>query len=102
MNHICHLPGRGRVASLVVMLGAWSVCATAWTDDRLVLEPTDNTGRGKHIVLVAGDEEYRSEETMPMLAKILSQRHGFKCTVLFSFGPDGAKYIDPYNQQGIL
>jgi type 1 glutamine amidotransferase len=38
---------------------------------------------------------------MPMLAKILSRRHGFKCTVLFSFGPDGAKYIDPNNQQGL-
>ena len=57
------------------MCWAWSVSATAWTDDRLVLEPTENTGHGKHIVLVAGDEEYRSEETMPMLAKILSQRH---------------------------
>ena len=27
--------------------------------------------------------------TLPMLAKILSQRHGFKCTVLFSVDKDG-------------
>jgi len=46
-------------------------------------------GAGKHVVLLAGDEEYRSEEALPMLAKILSQRHGFKCTVLFSTDPDG-------------
>jgi hypothetical protein len=46
-------------------------------------------GRGKHVVLLAGDEEYRSEEALPMLAKILSQRHGFKTTVLFSVDPDG-------------
>ena len=46
-------------------------------------------GAGKHVVLLAGDEEYRSEEALPMLAKILSLRHGFKCTVLFSTGPDG-------------
>ncbi len=49
----------------------------------------DGPGKGKHVVLLAGDEEYRSEECMPMLAKILSQRHGFKCTVLFSADPDG-------------
>lgn len=46
-------------------------------------------GQGKHVVLLAGDEEYRSEEALPMLAKILSERHGFKCTVLFSADPDG-------------
>jgi hypothetical protein len=46
-------------------------------------------GQGKHVVLLAGDEEYRSEEALPMLAKILSQRHGFKCTVLFSADEDG-------------
>jgi hypothetical protein len=44
-------------------------------------------GKGKHIVLLAGDEEYRSEEAMPMLAKILSARHGFKCTVVFPIDP---------------
>lgn len=41
-------------------------------------------GKGKHIVLVSGDEEYRSEEALPQLAKILSERHGFRCTVLFA------------------
>jgi type 1 glutamine amidotransferase len=56
-------------------------------------------GAGKKIVLLAGDEEYRSEEALPMLAKILSVRHGFQCTVLFSTGADGV--IDPNNQQSI-
>ena len=46
-------------------------------------------GQGKHVVFLSGDEEYRGEEGLPMLAKILSQRHGFKCTVLFSVDPDG-------------
>jgi hypothetical protein len=46
-------------------------------------------GQGKHVVFLSGDEEYRGEEAMPMLAKILSQRHGFKTTVLFSVDPDG-------------
>ena len=56
----------------------------------------EGPGRGKHIVLVAGDEEYRSEETMPMLAQILSEHHGFECTVVFSMSEDGT-YIDPNN-----
>ncbi len=51
-------------------------------------------GAGKHIVLVSGDEEYRSEEACPALAKILSQRHGFKCTVLFAVDPKTG-VIDP-------
>ncbi len=41
----------------------------------------------KHIVLISGDEEYRSEETLPALGKILAERHGFKCTVLFAIDP---------------
>jgi hypothetical protein len=49
----------------------------------------EGPGKGKHVVLLAGDEEYRSEEALPMLAKILSKHHGFKCTVLFSADPDG-------------
>jgi hypothetical protein len=62
--------------------------------------PSQTPANGKRIVLVAGDEEYRSEETCPMLAKILSQRHGFNCTVLFSQDPQGG-FIDPNNQTNI-
>jgi len=43
----------------------------------------------KHIVLVAADQEYRSEQSMPMLAAILAKRHGFDCTVLFSVNDKG-------------
>ena len=53
----------------------------------LQYEGTEGPGKGKHIVLVAGDDEYRSEESMPMLAKILSTRYGFKTTVLFPIEP---------------
>ena len=47
----------------------------------------DGPGAGKHIVLVSGDHEYRSEEAFPQLGKILSKHHGFKCTVLFAIDP---------------
>ncbi len=50
----------------------------------LVLEGKDGPGQGKHILFVTGDEEYRSEESMPQLAKILAVHHGFRCTVLFA------------------
>jgi len=56
-------------------------------------------GKGRHVVFLSGDEEYRSEEGLPMLAKILSQRHGFKSTVLFSLDPDGT--INPKNGKSI-
>ena len=55
----------------------------------IVYEPKPGPGMGKHIVFLTGDEEYRSEEGMPMMAKILSQKHGFKCTVLFPIDKDG-------------
>lgn len=41
-------------------------------------------GKGKHIVFVTGDEEYRSEQGLTQMARILSQRHGFRCTVLYA------------------
>ena len=47
----------------------------------------DGPGKGKHVVLVSGDEEYRSEEALPQLGKILARHHGFKCTVLFAVDP---------------
>ncbi|HWF20121.1 MAG TPA: hypothetical protein VG754_12700 [Verrucomicrobiae bacterium] len=66
----------------------------ARANDTLVFEGTRGPGFGKQIVLLAGDEEYRSEEGLPQLAKVLGGRHGFKCTVLFSINPaTGA--IDP-------
>ena len=68
--------------------------------DWLHLPAKAGTANGKKIVLVSGDEEYRTEESCPMLAKILSQRHGFDCTVLFAINPDGG-YIDNNYQKNI-
>ncbi len=50
----------------------------------VVFDGYDGPGKGKHVVFVTGDEEYRSEESMPQLAKILAMHHGFRCTVLFA------------------
>jgi type 1 glutamine amidotransferase len=74
--------------------------STFAADTFLSFPGKEGPGKGRHIVLIAGDEEYRSEESLPMLAKILSQEHGFNCTVLFSMDPTGS-YIDPNNQKSI-
>jgi len=62
--------------------------------------PAAGPGNGKHIVLVSGDEEYRSEEGLPQLGKILSQRHGFSCRVVFAVNPETGE-IDPDNRSNI-
>jgi type 1 glutamine amidotransferase len=80
-------------ASIVLVFAA-----LAWAGDEQPWLVFD--GKGKHIVLVAGDDEYRSEEALPQLAKILSKRHGFKCTVLFPIDPKTGE-IKPDYQENI-
>src|SRR5947209_17274586 len=77
------------------------VCPTAQASDPwVVYDGFDGPGKGKHIVLVSGDEEYRSEETLPQLGKILAKHYGFKCTVLFAIDKkDGA--INPNQNDNI-
>jgi len=90
-----------KTAKLLVAAAAAVACiqASVWAEP-LVFQGSGGPGKGKRIVLISGDEEYRSEEALPMLGKILSQRHGFTCTVLFSLDPrDG--FIDPNNQQNL-
>src|ERR1700683_4791425 len=73
------------------LLGPTAVLRAA--EPFLVFQPQGHV-KGKNIVLISGDEEYRSEESLPQLAKILSTYHGFRCTVLFAINPkDGT--IDP-------
>lgn len=63
-------------------------------------EGKSGPGVGFHIALLSGDEEYRSEETMPMLGQLLAKHYGFKCTVLFAVDPESGE-IDPDNQNNI-
>ena len=74
----------------------------AASDDLWVTYAGDplKTGHGKRIVLVSGDDEYRSEEALPMLGKILARRHGFDCAVLFSVDPE-TRTIHPEEKTNI-
>jgi D-alanyl-D-alanine carboxypeptidase/D-alanyl-D-alanine-endopeptidase (penicillin-binding protein 4) len=79
---------------MLVSLAGTARAADPW----VVYKGGDGPGKGKHVVLVSGDEEYRSEETLPQLAKILAKRHGFTCTVLFAIDPrDGTINPDVNN-----
>ena len=69
----------------------------------LVFEGTDGPGKGKHIVFMADDHEYRSEESLPGLARLLAKHQGFKCTVLFGIDKESGEIVagDASNMPGI-
>ena len=56
-------------------------------DTSLTYKGTAGAGLGKNVVLIANDHEYKSEEALPQLARILAKHHGFACTVLFGLDP---------------
>src|SRR6187455_341797 len=74
-----------RLAFLILLLGIWILPARG-ADPWLSLPGGDGPGKGKHIVFIAAEESYRSEESMPMMARLLA-RQGFQCTVLFAIDP---------------
>ena len=73
------------VATVVLLLLSTNVKSA----DRVVYQGEEGPGKGKHILFIASDHEYRGEETCPAIARIMAKRYGFKCTVLFGQTPDG-------------
>ena len=71
----------------ILLLAQWLLAAATFAQTPLVFEGTAGPGKGKHIVFLAGDHEYRSEESLPALARLLAKNLGFKCTVLFDIDP---------------
>jgi type 1 glutamine amidotransferase len=80
---------------LILLLAATSAFAADW----LTIPGAAGPGKGKRVVLISGDEEYRSEQMLPQLARILATRHGFDCTVLFAIDKDGS--INPDRNDNI-
>ena len=64
-----------------VALGAMLPASRAG-DPWLDIPGAGGPGKGTRVVLVSGDEEYRSEEALTQLAKILAARHGVDCRVV--------------------
>lgn len=83
-------------AALILALAVSSRADEPW----VVYQGAEGPGRGLRVVLVSGDEEYRSEEALPQLASILSRRHGFHCRVLFAIDPKTG-LVNPNEQRNI-
>src|SRR5258708_36217127 len=88
------------MTKLVTILLTCVVClavpgaASAENPNLVVYKGTRGPGAGKHIVFLAGDHEYRSEESLPALARILAKHYGFKCSVFFTTDPKTG-FIEP-------
>ena len=94
---------RRRAVHGLWILGVIVVCSAGHVhadDAWAAFEGGEGPGKGRHIVFVTGDEEYRSEESLPQLAKILSVHHGFRCTVLFAIDRNDGS-INPYQNDNI-
>jgi type 1 glutamine amidotransferase len=77
-----------------VSLSASQAPAAAANPHLVVYKGEKGPGAGKHIVFLAGDEEYRSEETLPAMARMLARHYGFTCSVFFTTNPETG-FIDP-------
>lgn len=81
------------------LLGLTILASARAEDPWLSLPGGKGPGQGRHIVFIAAEESYRSEESMPMMAHLLA-RQGFQCTVLFAIDPaDGS--INPQIKDNI-
>src|SRR5215207_1447561 len=63
-----------RLVSLLLVMAA--VCLGA--------QAPPATARGPHVVFVTGDDEYRSEISMPVIAAIREKRHGLRTSVAYA------------------
>lgn len=94
-------PCRLLFLSLTLFFQLCLTAPAAAPEQWVVYDGYDEPGYGRHIVLISGDEEYRSEEALPQLGKILAQRQGFKCTVLFAQDPANPGIINPNYRENI-
>jgi len=88
-----------RLTTWIVAIALVAVPRLAWTQAAanphlVTYEGTTGPGVGRHIVFIAGDHEYRSEETLPALARILARHYGFRCSVFITTNP-ATGFIEP-------
>src|SRR4249920_814911 len=76
------------------LVGLLAAAAAAQNPNLIVYQGDKGPGHGKHIVFLSGDHEYRSEESLPALARLLAKHYGFKCSVLFTTDPKTG-FIEP-------
>ncbi len=99
--HAGRIPVIVMTAALAAAVGAPPTAAAATLSHRarqdnphlVTYKGTEGPGTGKHIVLIAGDHEYRSEEILPAMGRILARHLGFECSVFFTLDDEG--FIEP-------
>ena len=72
----------------LIVIAMLTGCSFIGLANPVIYQGGENS-KGKKIVLLASDHEYRAEETIPALARILAKHHGFDCTVLFGLDSNG-------------
>lgn len=86
----------------VLALAVSATAAVADANAQWVEYGGEGPGKGKHVVLIAAyDNAYHPEEAMPQIGKILAQRHGFRCTVLFTVDPKDGNIANVPNIPGL-
>ena len=81
--------GLSSLLSRRLLILAFMLLSGALASANPVIYKAGNPSKGKKLVFVASDHEYRAEETLPALARILAVHHGFDCTVLFGLNGNG-------------
>lgn len=86
-----------RILILLTFVGCGTAPEQKQEEETKILTQLDFDGdeTKPYVVMITGDEEYRSEEALPQLAKILSTHHGFRTTVLFAQDPERPGIVDP-------
>ena len=91
---------------MIRFLGVFSFLALIFSSISVVkanpvIYKPEGTAKGKKIVFIASDHEYRSEETCPALARILAKHHGFETVVCFGVDENGEIQAGASNIQGL-
>ena len=90
-------PMKSRLIALLL-----TVISTSLFAGPLTYQPDADQANGKKLVFIASDHEYRSEETLPALARIMAKHHGFECVVVFGIDEkDGTIVAGKSNLPGI-
>ena len=84
--------------TLIIQLLGLAICSLASSSlaAPLTYQGSEGSAKGKHVVLIASDHEYKSEESLPMLGRMLAKHYGARCTVLFGVDPETG-FIRPGN-----
>jgi type 1 glutamine amidotransferase len=75
------------ILAALISLSVQGTATFAAHPNGVVWEGDKGPGQGKHIVFIAGDHEYRGEETLPALARIMAKHYGFKCSFFVTTDP---------------